>query len=150
MINLGKITRDVHLKHKITHTEFKIPPLAAMDLNRKHFDDERAPMDSVLNFLATNADQLTNEDTTSTGGQIDSVTTKVKAQVQSWVETDLWIPIRKYVIIIIGSIIALTKPCKTWSSNRIKEREAPQIYIMRKDRTKPASSTPSDQTESLV
>ena len=45
----NKITGNVHLKHKITHSEFKIPPLADMDFNRKHFDDDRAPIDSVLN-----------------------------------------------------------------------------------------------------
>ena len=115
-----------------------------MDLNRKHFEDERAPVDSVLNFLATNVDELMNEDSTNSGIQLDAVTTKVKAQVQNWVETDVWIPIRKYVIIIVGSIIALVllvvvatflvrnKLCRMWSSTRTKEREAPHIYIMRK------------------
>ena len=133
-----------------------------MDLNRKHFGDERAPVDSMLNYLATNVDEMLNEGTADSGIQLDAMTTKVKTQVQNWVETDVWIPIRKYVIIIVGSIIALVlfvvifkflirnKPCRVRNSTRTTEREAPHIYIMRKGRNKPASTGPTDQAKALV
>ena len=128
-------------------------------------------MDSVLNFLSANRDQLTEEDATGdAGAQMESVTTKVQAQVKSWIETDVWEPIRKYVIIITGCIIAVivltiaikclarTKPWKRWMKTKVKEKEAPQIYIMRKDRTKSATSpkiastswSTSDVAESLL
>ena len=162
MINLGEITRNVRLKHRITHTEFKIPPLAPMDLNRKHFGDERAPVDSMLNYLATNVDEILDEATGDSGIEVDKVTSKVKNQVQNWVETDVWVPIRKYVIIIVGSIIALVlltitvkfliryKCCRIKNSTKTREREAPQVFIMRKGRNKPVRSGPSEQAEALV
>ena len=133
-----------------------------MDLNRKHFGDKRAPVDSMLNYLATNVDEILNEGTADSGIQLDAMTSKVNTQVQNWMETDVWIPIRKYVIIIVSSIIALVllvavakflvrnKLCRMWSSTSTKEREAPHIYIMRKGRNKPASTGPSDQAEALV
>ena len=162
MISQDRILRDVHLKHKITHTDFKIPPLAPMSLNRKHYGDERAPVDSMLNYLATSLDEGMDKSTDESGMAVDKVTAKVKNKVKSWVETDVWVPIRKYVIVIVGSIIALAlltliikfliryRCPRNSNTSHVAERETPKVYILRKDRKKQARSGPPEQAEAML
>ena len=96
------------------------------------------------------------------GIAIDKVTDKVKKKVKGWVETDVWIPIRKYVIVIVGSLIALSllifmlkffiryKCPKRNNTSHIIEREPPKVYIVRKDRKQQARPRVPEEAESMV
>ena len=138
--------RNVHLKHRISKQNFKIPPLAPMDLNRKHFSDDRTPVESMLNYLSNNIEQATEEGEISQGVEpLEKVTKKVKKKVKGWLESTVWDPIKIYVGGIVGGLPALiatliaiklihkakvAKICKL-KEGRTPQQDNEQVYIIR-------------------
>ena len=96
--------------------------------------------------MSNNVEEVTeNDGTSSSGVPMEKVTKRVKKRVKGWLETEVWNPVRKYMVAVIGGFATLiiiiivakiihrakiTKLCK--SDRKPITKDPKQVYIIRR------------------
>ena len=87
--------------------------MSKLDLTHQHTRKVSIPINTLMDYLTTNEEfykRIAVEDMTD----IREVAVQEAKEAKSWIEKEVWGPLRKYGTIIVGTIGALAAMIVTW------------------------------------
>ena len=113
---LGKkgLIKDIKLRRRFLQKGLRIPEMSKLDLTHQHTRRVSIPINTLMDYLTTNEEFYKRIAEVEDMTDIREVAVQKAKDAKSWIEKEVWGPLRKYGSIIIGTIGALTAMVITW------------------------------------